>query len=173
MKSALKISAVFLAAFFVLGGCSNIPDEPVTSTVIECSYIDPVSETYPVPDNIDEIPNYSQPVRYVEGPVNIECVFNSYYVDGNSVARVKSVTFSREPGEALVSGTLAVKIEGIGSRGRGMKIAYTCYDADGNAISEDLSTRADLKDAEENDTLLMPLTVMNGTAKIVFTNYAE
>lgn len=173
MKTALKFLSVFLISLFVLSGCSNIPDEPLTSTVVECSYIDPVSETYPIPENAKDYPDSTYPVRYVEGPVNIECVVNSYYVDGNTVARFKSVKFTKEPGTSRTSGSLAMKVEDIGSRGNGLRIDYTCYDAEGNAISEDLSTRAELKGVKKGETVNLPLSLVDGTAKIVFTNYSS
>lgn len=173
MKSALKIISVFFASLFILGACSNIPDEPATSSVKEYTYIDPVSATYPVPENADEFPGVTFPLKYVEGPVNIQCVISSYYVDGNSVARIESVSFDRQPGSARTSGVLTVKIDAIGSRKNGMRIAYTCYDAEGNPISEDFFTLAELKDIKKGDTVRMPISLINGTAKIVFSNYGS
>ncbi len=173
MKSALKIISVFFAALFILGACSNIPDEPATSSAKEYTYIDPVSATYPIPENADEFPDATFPIKYVEGPVNVECIISSYYVDGNSVARIESVSLDRQPGSARTSGALTVTIDAIGSRKNGMRIAYTCYDAQGNPISEDFSTRAELKDVKKGDTVLMPISLVDGTAKIVFSNYGD
>ncbi|MBO5411380.1 MAG: hypothetical protein J6A60_08990 [Clostridia bacterium] len=171
MKPIFKVAAATAAVMLIFSGCSKLPETPPVTKEIGCTYIDPVSQTYPVPDNADEIPGYTHPVKYVSGAVEVECLINSYYTSGRSVANYHSIEFYKDAGDADASGTLKLLLKSIGSRKDDFEIAYVCYDANGEQTGPVRFTFASLEEAEEGELLVFPVTLMPNTARIEFHNY--
>ncbi len=175
MKSSialLLILATFTLCFF---GCkSNIPEEPATSNAVVHSYVNPFGETVAAPENIDPTEGGTTlPAQYVETINNVEIVFSSYYVYGNSVAEITNVVLDDDGFSVNAKGYADVKITAIGSRQDDMKIAYVAYDEAGEVVRRS-HILADLKGVKEGDTVTeRRLDFPREAVKIVFYNYIE
>ncbi len=173
MKSFISIILVLATVALCFFGCSNIPDEPVTSTVENHSYVDPRGETAPAPDNANNIDPEDIPVKYIETINNVEIVLNSYYVYGNSVAKIGDIEIVDYGITHNANGYADVEIMGIGKRKDGMKIGYTAYNAEGDIV-KDVFILASLEDAKEGDIIEdRRFEVPRDTVKIVFHDYVE
>ena len=171
MKSIISIFLAAVVVVLCFAGCSNIPEEPATTTVANYSYVNPLGETAPAPANGKEGKTY--PVEYIETVNDIELVLSSYYVYENNVATIEDIEFEDDGFSLRADGFADVKVTAIGSRGSDMKIAYKGYDAKGAVV--------------RNSYILVPLDGVKkgGTVedrrfdfprdcvKIVFENYVE
>lgn len=172
MKSIISIFfAVIIVALCFAGCASNIPEEPATTAVENHSYVTPNGETLPAPVNAQ--PDVSYPVEYVDKTSNIEFVISSYYVYGNSVASISNIEISDDGFSLNANGFLDVKMEGVGTRSDGMKIAYVAYDKDGNVVRNS-HIQAKLDGVKDGDTVEnRRFDVPRETVKIVFKDYVE
>lgn len=132
MKKIISIILVVTFATLCLFGCSNIPDEPAVTSVEKYTYVNPNGMTVPVADNT----NPDQPVRYVETINEVEFVFSSYHVYGNSVGAITDIEIIDDGFSLNVNAYADIRMDGIGSRSNGMKIGYTAYDKDGKVVRE-------------------------------------
>lgn len=173
MKSTISIflAVIFVALCFV--GCSNIPDEPATTSVAAYSYVNPYGETVAPPVNADPSSETTTPVQYVETVNDVEVVLASYYVYGNSVATITDIELTDDGFSTFANGYADVRIDGIGSRSDDMKIGYTAYDKDGNIVRNSyLLTK--LKDVKEGETVeSRRFNFPRDTVKIVFFDYVD
>lgn len=173
MKSIISIFLVLATVCLCFFGCSNIPEEPATTKVEKHSYVDPYGETAPAAENADEFEGQDIPVKYIETVNNVEIVLSSYYVYGNSVAKINNIEIIDYGISHTANGYADVEIMGIGSRKDGMKIGYTAYDAKGEVV-KDVFVLASLEDAKEGDVVeKRRFEVPRDAVKIVFHDYIE
>lgn len=173
MKSTVCIffAVIFVALCFV--GCSNIPDEPATTDTSKISYVNPYGETAAPPVNVDPSSETTYPVQYIETVNDVEVVLSSYYVYGNSVATITDIKLTDDGFSNNASGYADVRIDGIGSRKDGMKIAYTAYDKDGNIIRNSYIL-AKLDGVKEGETCEgRRFDFPREAVKIVFYDYVD
>ena len=172
MKSTISIFLVLICVALCFFGCSNIPDEPATTSVVNHSYADPYGETVAPPVNADPEESTTAAVKYLETINNVECVMSSYYVYGNSVATISDIkmeyeAFSSFPGNGYAS----VEMMGIGSKKNGMKIGYTAYNEAGEVVRESFML-AKLDGVKKGDTVAeCRFDFPSETVKIVFHDY--
>lgn len=173
MKSTISIFLVMVCVALCFFGCSNIPDEPATTTVVNHSYANPYGETVAPPANADPS-GTTEPVKYVETINNIEFVVSDYNVYGNSVASIKDIELEYNAFSALeLMGVASVEIKGIGSRKDNMRIGYTAYDKDGKVVRKSF-LQAELDGVKVGDVVEDCIfDFPEGTAKIVFFDYTE
>lgn len=172
MKKIISILLVVTFAALCLFGCSNIPDEPPVTSVEKFSYINPNGATVPVADNAKP-GDPEQPVRYVETLNEVEFVFNSYYVYGNSVGTITDLELIDDGFALNVDAYADIRMDGIGSRSNGMKIGYTAYDKDGKVIRES-HMLALLDGVKEGDICEeRRFDFPRETVKVVFHDYIE
>lgn len=173
MKSFISIFLVLATVALCFFGCSNIPEEPITTSVEKHSYINPYGETAPAPENLSEFEGQDIPVKYIETLNNVEFVLNSYYVYGNSVAKITNIEVVDYGISHNANGYADVEIMGIGRRKDGMRIGYTAYTADGEIV-KDVFILAPLEDVKEGDTVeRRRFEVPRDAVKIVFHDYIE
>ena len=135
MKKIISILLVVTFASLCLFGCSNIPDEPPVTSVEKYTYVNPNGMTVPVAENAKP-DDPEQPVRYVETINEVEFVFSSYHVYGNSVGAITDIEIIDDGFSLNVNAYADIRMDGVGSRGNGMKIGYTAYDKDGQVVRE-------------------------------------
>lgn len=173
MKSFISIFLVLATVALCFFGCSNIPEEPVTTAVEKHSYVNPYGETAPAAENVSEFEGQDVPVKYIETVNNVEIVLNSYYVYGNSVAKIGDIEIVDYGISHNANGYADVEIMGIGSRKDGMKIGYTAYTAEGDIV-KDVFILAPLEDVKEGDIVEdRRFEVPRDAVKIVFHDYVE
>jgi len=171
MKSFFKIAALCAGLLLIFCGCSKMPETPAVTKTLDCTYVDPAAQTVPYPQNAGDYPEYSHPVKYISETVEVECIVNSYYTSGRSVANYNSIEFYKSVTDTEASGTLKLLLKQLGSRKDDFEIAYICIDENGEQTGPVRFTFASLKDAEEGELLVFPVTLMPGTARIEFHNY--
>lgn len=174
MKSAISLFLVLVTVALCFFGCSNIPEEPVTSETMVQSYVNPYGATAAPPVNIDPTEGGTTiPVQYVETTNNVELVLNSYYVYKNSVAKITDIELEDDGFSLRVSGFADVEMIDIGSKKEGMKIGFTAYDANGEVVRRNhiLVTLDGVKKGDicEERRFDFP----RETVKIVFHDYIE
>ena len=171
MKSIISIFLVLVTVCLCFFGCSNIPEEPVTTKIENHSYVDPYAETAPPAENASDFEGQDVPVKYIEKINNVEFVLSSYYVYGNSVARIGNIEIVDYGLTHNASGYVDVEIMGIGRRKDGMKIGYTAYNAKGEIV-KDVFVLASLEDAKEGDIIEdRRFEVPRDAVKIIFHDY--
>ena len=172
MKSVISILLVLATVCLCFVGCSNIPEEPATTKIENHSYVDPYAETV-VAENASDFEGQDVPVKYIEKINNVEFVLSSYYVYGNSVAKINGIEIVDHGLSHNASGYADVEIMGIGRRKDGMKIGYTAYNAKGEIV-KDVFVLASLEDAKEGDVVEdRRFEVPRDAVKIVFHDYIE
>lgn len=174
MKSTISIFLVMVCVALCFFGCSNIPEEPATTTVVNHSFANPYGETVAPPANADPNSGTTAAVKYVETINNIEFVVSDYNVYGNSVASIKDIELEYNAYSAFeVMGVASVEIMGIGSRKDNMRIGYIAYDKDGKVVRNSfLQAQLDgvkVGDVVEDCIFDFP----EDTVKIVFFDYVE
>ena len=174
MKSALCLFLVLVTVTLCFFGCSNIPEEPVTSETMVQSYVNPNGATAAPPVNIDPTAGGTTiPVQYVETTNNIEFVLNSYYVYKNSVAKINAIELEDDGFSLRVSGFADVEMIAVGSRREDMKIGFTAYDKNGDVVRKNhiLVNLDGVKDGDicEESRFDIP----RETVKVVFYDYIE
>lgn len=174
MKSTISIFLILISVALCFFGCSNIPDEPVTTSVVNHSYANPYGETVAPPENADPNSSTTAPVKYLETVNDIEFVMSNYHVYGNSVAKITDIELEYDNlSNFEVSGYASVEMMGIGSRKNNMKIGYTAYDKDGAVVRESF-LQALLKDVSKGDTVTeCRFDFPEETVKVVFHDYVE
>ncbi len=172
MKSFISILLILTLTTLCLFGCSNIPDEPATTAVEQHSYVNPMGQTVPAPENPD--PNAPEmPVQYIETVNKIDCVFSSYYVYKNTVATITSIELSDDGFSLNADGYVDIKVDAIGSRSNALRIGYFAYDATGKIV-KDSHVLALLDGVKEGDTVEdCRLEFPRETVKIVFFDYID
>lgn len=174
MKSALCLFLVLVTVTLCFFGCSNIPEEPVTSETMVQSYVNPNGATAAPPVNVDPTSGGTTiPVQYVETTNNIEFVLNSYYVYKNSVAKINAIELEDDGFSLRVSGFADVEMIAVGSRREDMKIGFTAYDKNGDVVRKNhiLVNLDGVKDGDicEESRFDIP----RETVKVVFYDYIE
>ncbi len=173
MKSTVSIFFVMIFVALCFFGCSNIPEEPATTSAAIYSYVAPSGATKPAPQNVETTEGQTFAPQYVETINNVEVVLSSYYVYGNSVATIEDVKLEDDGFRSWAEGRATVRVNAIGSRSDDIKIGYTGYDADGNVVRKSyiLIPLDKVKKGEvvENRRFDFP----RETVKIVFENYVE
>ncbi len=173
MKSTVSIFLVMILVALCFFGCSNIPDEPATTSAANYSYVAPNGATAPAPDNVETTEGQTFPVKYVETINNVEVVLSSYYVYGNSVATIEDIELSDDGFSVWADGRAKVRVNAIGSRRDDMKIGFSGYDAEGNLVRKSyiLIPLDKVKEGTlvENRRFDFP----RETVKIVFEDYVE
>lgn len=174
MKSAICLFLVLVTVTLCFFGCSNIPEEPVTSETMVQTYVNPYGATAAPPVNIDPTEGGTTiPVQYVETTNNVELVLNSYYVYKNSVAKITNIELEDDGFSLRASGYADVEMMAIGSRKDDMKIGFTAYDKNGEVVRRNhiLVSLDGVKEGEicEDRRFDFP----RETAKIVFYDYVE
>ncbi len=174
MKSAISVLLILATLAICLIGCkSNIPDEPATSDAVVQSYVNPYGETVAPPVNVDPSSNVSVPVQYVQTVNNVELIVSSYYVYGNSAAKISNIKLEDDGISLNANGSADVEMIEVGSKKDGMKIGFTAYDAEGKIVRSNFIL-ANLKDAKDGDILEgRRFDFPRNTVKIVFHNYVE
>lgn len=174
MKSTISIFLVLVCVALCFFGCSNIPDEPATTTVVNHSFANPYGETVAPPANADPTSGTTAPVKYVETINNVEFVISDYNVYGNSVASIKDIELEYNAFSAFeVMGIASVEIKGIGSRKDNMKIGYIAYDKDGTVVRKSF-LQAQLDGVSKGDVVTDCIfDFPEETVKIVFFDYVE
>ncbi len=171
MKSIISIFLVLATVCLCFFGCSNIPEEPATTKVEMHSYVDPYAETAPVGENADKFEGLDIPVKYIEKINNVEFVLSSYYVYGNSVAKINNIKIVDYGMSHNANGYADIEIMGIGRRKDGMRIGYTAYNAKGEVV-KDVFVLASLDDAKVGDVIEeRRFEVPRDAVKIVFHDY--
>ena len=174
MKSAICLFLVLVTVTLCFFGCSNVPEEPVTSETMVQTYVNPYGATAAPPVNIDPTEGGTTiPVQYVETTNNVELVLNSYYVYKNSVAKITNIELEDDGFSLRASGYADVEMMAIGSRKDDMKIGFTAYDKNGEVVRRNhiLIELDGVKDGElcEDRRFDFP----RETVKIVFYDYVE
>lgn len=172
MKKVISILLVVTFAALCLFGCSNIPDEPPVTSAEKFTYVNPNGATVPVAENAN--PNDpEQPVRYIETINEVEFIFSSYHVYGNSVGTITDIEIDDDGFSLNVNAYADIRMDGIGSRNKGMKIGYTAYDKDGQVVRES-HLLALLDGVKEGDTCEeRRFDFPREAVKIVFHDYVE
>ncbi len=172
MKSIISIFLVLATVCLCFFGCSNIPEEPATTKIEKHSYVDPYGETVPA-ENASDFEGKDVPVKYIETINDVEFVLSSYYVYGNSVAKINGIEIVDYGLSHTANGYADVEIMGIGRRKDGMKIGYTAYDAKGEVV-KDVFVLASLEGVKEGDVVeRRRFEVPRDAVKIVFHDYIE
>jgi hypothetical protein len=173
MKSLISIflATVIVALCFV--GCSNIPDEPATTTVANYSYVNPMGQIAPPPANVETTEGQTFIPQYVETVNNVELVFSSYHVYGNTVASIVNVDLEDDGFSLKADGYVDVRVDAIGSRSDNMKIGFIGYDAEGTVV-RDSYLLVPLKGVKEGDIVEdRRIDFPRECVKIVFTDWVE
>lgn len=174
MKSTISIFLVMVCVALCFFGCSNIPEEPATTTIVNHSFANPYGETVAPPANADPSSGTTAAVKYVETVNNIEFVVSDYNVYGNSVASIKDIELEYNAYSAFeVMGVASVEIMGIGSRKDNMRIGYIAYDKDGKVVRNSF-LQAQLDGVKVGDVVTDCIfDFPEETVKIVFCDYVE
>ena len=174
MKSTISIFLVMVCVALCFFGCSNVPDEPATTTVVNHSYANPYGETAAPPANTEPGNTEQADVKYVETINNVEFVISDYNVYGNSVASIKDIKLEYNAFSAFeLMGDASVEIKGIGSRKDNMRIGYTAYDKDGKVVRKSF-LQAQLDGVKVGDVVEDCVFDFPGDAvKVVFFDYVE
>lgn len=174
MKSTISIFLVMVCVALCFFGCSKLPEEPATTTVVNYSYVNPNGETVSPPANVDPNSDTTAPVKYVETINNIEFVISDYNVYGKSVASIKDITLEYNEFSALeLMGVANVEIMSIGSRKDNMRIGYTAYNKDGKIVRKSF-LQAELDGVKVGDVVGDCIfDFPEGTVKVVFFDYTD
>lgn len=171
MKSALSIFLVLATIALCFFGCSNVPEEPVTTNMATVTYVNPLGATAAPPVNADG--ETTAPVVYVETTNNVEFVLSSYYVYKKSVAKIGNIVIEDDGFSLNADGYADVEMIAVGSRKDNMRIAYTAYDAQGNVVKNSFIL-TNLDGVKDGDVCTeRRFEVPRETVKIVFGNYIE
>ncbi len=172
MKSTISIILVMICVALCFFGCSNVPEEPATTTVVNHSFVNPYGETVASPANTDVAPETTDAPKYVETINDIEFVVSSYNVYGNSVAAIKDIKLEYNGYAAFeVTGVASIEIQAIGSRKDNMRIGYIAYDKDGK-ILRNTFVQAELDDVKVGDVVEECLfDFPEDTVKVVFYDF--
>ncbi len=174
MKSTISIFLVMICVALCFFGCSNVPEEPATTSVVNHTYVNTYGETVAPPANIDPSKAEEEPVKYVETVNNVEFVVSSYNVYGKSVASIKDIKLEYNAYSALeVMGVASVEITGIGSRKDNMRIGYIAYDKDGKVVRNSF-LQAELDGVKKGDVIEDCIfDFPESTVKVVFYDYTD
>lgn len=179
MKS---VSVIFLCAVlssFCLFACSRTPKEPVSTTVVKYSYVNPYNRNPSVPETAEtrapgsEGKTEPESAQRTEKVNNIDCVFQNRYVYENSVGEITNIDF-RDNGISINADAYAdVKIDEIGSRKKNLKIGYSAYDGNGTLVRNSYLI-ARLDGVEEGDVVKgCRFNFPRESVKIIFFDYVE
>ena len=173
MKSLISIILATLIVALCFVGCSNIPEEPATTAVANYSYVNPMGQTAPAPANVETTEGQTFVPQYIETVNNVEMVFSSYYVFGNTVATIEDVELEDDGFSVRANGFVDVRVNAIGSRGDNMKIGFKGYDKDGNVV-RDSFILVPLKGVKKGDLVEdRRIDFPRECVKIVFCDYVE
>lgn len=174
MKSTICIFLATIMIALCFASCaSNIPEEPATTAVENHSYVNPVGGTAPAPVNVETTEGQTLPIEYIETVNNVEIVLSSYYVYGNTVAKIEDISLEDDGFSVRADGFANVRILGIGKKSDDMKIAYTGYNAEGEIVRKSYML-VPLKDAKEGEIVAdRRFDFPRDCVKLVFSNYVE
>lgn len=174
MKSTICILLALICVALCFAGCSNVPKEPATTTVVNQSFVNPYGDTVTPPANADPTSGTTAPVKYLETVNDVEFVVSDYNVYGNSVAAIKDIKLEFHAFSAFeVTGIASVEIQAIGSRKDDMKIGYIAYDKDGKMVRKSF-LMADLEGVSKGDVVEDCIfDFPENTVKVEFFDYTE
>lgn len=174
MKSTICILLALICVALCFTGCSNVPKEPATTTVVNHSFVNPYGDTVTPPANVDPTSGTTAPVKYLETVNDVEFVVSNYNVYGNSVAAIKDIELEYDEFLAFeVTGIASVEIQAIGSRKDDMKIGYVAYDKDGKVVRKSFF-RADLEGVSKGDVVEDCIfDFPKETVKVEFFDYSD
>ena len=174
MKSTISIFLVLIAVTLCFFGCSNIPDEPATTTVVNHSYANPYGEVVTPPANVDPSSAANEPTKFVETINDVEFVVSDYNVYRNSVASIKDIELIYDEFSAFeLTGYADVEVKAIGSRKDNIRIGYMAYDKAGEVVRDSFFL-IPLDGVKEGDVVEeCPFDFPEGTVKVVFSDFSD
>ena len=169
MKSLISIILATLIVTLCFVGCSNIPDEPATTTVANYSYVNPMGQIAPPPANVETTEGQTFIPQYVETVNNVELVFSSYHVYGNTVASIVNVDLEDDGFSLKADGYVDVRVDAIGSR----RTSNSGSETEGTVV-RDSYLLVPLKGVKEGDIVEdRRIDFPRECVKIVFTDWVE
>lgn len=150
---------------------SNVPEEPATTGTETATFKNALGARVPVAENINDYPDITQPVKYIETVHEVSFDLKSYYVYGNTVASIESIKFENlDVPQSDVFAVVTAKMIGRGREDQ-MKISFNAYDENGELLRRNGFVSVNLYDTDDGDSFKLQLAVPLKTARVEFFDY--
>ena len=171
MKRVFKTLVPLLMILICLCACSADPEEPVTTGTETATFRNTLGATVPVAENINDYPDITQPVRFIETVHEVSFNLKSYYSYGKTVASIESFEFENvDVPQSDVFATVKAKMINRGREDK-MMISFNAYDENGELLRKNGFISTNLDDTDDGDSFEFLLIVPIGTTRVEFFDY--